>query len=372
MDKYNIITPKDNLPELEYEMNQWMQLPTDFKFRSNDDCIRLHGCTVPEYYNFIKIGLINVEDREKALMIPSNIVKEETQWSNTEIIEGNKKMEQLMQNPYIVIISPSNTRQPELNEIYNNYLSLSTKNRKLSDYYSVEIWGINVRNMYSVLNADNATFNDIVTSKLKGEDKSNITLISNAECVASAIYDAWNKSEREFVYQNEVADIIHEFTNNNIINKPIAKNILKEAGIDYEDEEKLFLPRYCPWFTLKEMSGLGYDGTIPSNMTNNEYRSAIIEAFDNYQNAPSTINENKLLELGWNPYVKPTEKAFKFTKNKQYRFIKDYFVNKTNMIITEDIKNLSFNDLNYPIMQPVNELDTDTFMVKKVCYEFNK
>ena len=118
------------------------------------------------------------------------------------------------------------------------------------------------------------------------------------------------------------------------------------------------------------MKGLGFDGTIPVSMSNNDYRAAIIEAWDEYQNAPSTNNENRVLELGWNPYVEPTIEAFKFTREKQFNFLEEYFLHETDMKIPNEIKEMTFKDLNYPVMQPINDLDTDTFLVKKVCYEF--
>jgi len=368
MDKYNIIEPKDNLADLDAEMTQWLQLPTKFKFSANDDCIRLHGCTVPDYYNFIKIGLINAEDKATTAITPSNVVKEG--WSNYEIEEGLKKMEQLMQNPYIVIISPHNNHQPGLDQAYNDYLSLTAKNRRLSDYYSVEIWGVNVRNMYEILKASDETFQAIVINKATGEDQSNLKLIANAESVASAIYDRWNKAVCEYSDSGMIQEAMNDLTHCGLINDKIADKLLTEAGISIEDEEKLFLPRYCTWFTLKEMQELGFDGTIPAEMTNNDYRVAVLEAWNDYQAAPSTTNEKKVLELGWNPYVEPTHKAFKFTKEKQFKFFEEYFLNETDMKISDEIKEMTFKDLNYPIMQPVNELDTDTFLIKKVCYEF--
>ena len=369
MDKYNIITPKDSLEELDAEMTQWLQLPTKFKFIANDDCIRLHGCTVPDYYNFIKIGLINAEDKAKTTMTPSNVVKEEVSWSNYEIEEGKKKMEQIMQNPYIIIIPP-NKSQPELDQIYDNYLSLTVKNRRLSDYYSVEIWGVNVRNMYEILKASDETLQTTIANNISGEGQSNLKLIDNAESVASAIYDRWNKAVCEYSDSKIVIEAMNDLTHCELINSKIADKILTEAGINTEDKEKLFLPRYCPWFTLKEMKDLGFDGTIPAEMNNNDYRLAVLEAWNEYQVAPSTINENKVLELGWNPHVEPNHKAFKFARDKQFNFLEEYFIHETDMKISDEIKEMTFKDLNYPIMQPINDLDTDTFLVKKVCYEF--
>ena len=369
MDKYNIIEPKDNLADLDAEMTRWLQLPTKFKFIANDDCIRLHGCTVPEYYNFIKIGLINAEDKAKTEMIPSNVVKEEVSWSNYEIEEGKKKMEQIMQNPYIIIISPDKC-QPELDQIYDNYLSLTVKNRRLSDYYSVEIWGVNVRNMYEILKASDETTQARIVANISGEGQSNLKLIANAESVASAIYDRWNKTVCEFSNSTIVFEAINDLLHCEMLNIKLANKLLEEAGIDLTDEEKLFLPRYCPWFTLKEMKDLGFDGTIPTSMSNNNYRAAIIKAWNEYQNAPSTNNENRVLELGWNPHVEPTIEAFKFAREKQFNFLEEYFLHETDTEITDEIKEMTFKDLNYPVMQPINDLDTDTFLVKKVCYEF--
>lgn len=372
MDKFNIIEPKDSIPELEYEMNQWLQLPTDFKFRSNDDCIRLHGCTVPEYYTFIKIGLIKAEDTARSEINPSNLVKEEFQWSNKQILDGVAKMDQLMQNPYIILIKPG-TSEPELSEVYTNYLNLNAKNRRLSDYYSVEIWGINVRNMFELNKSKNETFDDLVNKRI--DDSSNLKIEENAESIADAIYNAWNKTVCEGTDIEPIQQVINEFTSNDAITHKLARKVLNERNFNTFDNDALYLPRYCPWFTLQELNEMNIDGTIPAEIKSNmEYRKAVIEAYNTYQSEPTKTNELNVLKLGWNPHIEPTTEAFKYAKHRQIDFINEFYdnINEDFKILSlQESKNYTFNELNYPIMFPVNELDTDTRLVKEVCLYFH-
>ena len=370
MDKYNIIIPKDNIPELDLEMIEWLQLPMDFKLRSNDDCIRLHGCTVPEYYNFIKAGLITAEDRARSAVSASNLVKEDIQWSNNDIEEGLKKTDELTQNPYIVILTPLNNHQPELDEIYNNYLNLTSKNRRLSDYYSTIIWGVNVQNMYKILLAADETFKAAVDMISKGENKSNISVIENYESIVSGFYDFINKAAVEHKSIDKLILSWDECIKYEGINESISSNILEKYGVNLEpdkfDPDKLYLPKYCPWFTLKEMKDLGYDGTIDPNISNLDYYKMVVESYNNYQEAPSTSNEKRLLELGWNPYVEPTWEAFKYAKERQYNYI---FIESIYELanVEFDINDYKDEDLNYVIMKPVNKWDTDKDYVKEVC-----
>lgn len=361
MDKYNIIEPKDSIAALDLEMNQWMQLPTDWKFRSNDDCIRLHGCTVPDYYNFLRFGLLQAEDTAKTEMSPSNLVKEEIQWNNQQIIDGNIKMDEIMRNPYIVIISPNNTHEPELSDLYNNYLNLTAKNRKLSDYYSTLIWGINVQNMYTLLKSKDETYKAKVEMIDKGEDKSNLSFIENFESIFKFYADRINKKQMN----HEGVDLafFDEFCS--LVSEPILNTLKEKYNInEVVDEDLLYLPKYCPWFTLKEMKDFGLDGTIEPGTTNADYYKMVIEAYNDYKEVPTSRNEQKLVELGWNPFVEPVWETFKYTRKRQANFIKN-----TNEMLSESLT--TNDDLNYVIMDPINKLDTDTYYVKQACIYYH-
>ena len=48
MDKYNIITPTDNLDDLTNDMVNWYQMPKKFRDAANDDCMKIYNCYVPQ------------------------------------------------------------------------------------------------------------------------------------------------------------------------------------------------------------------------------------------------------------------------------------------------------------------------------------
>ena len=309
MDKFNIIEPKDSLAALDLEMNQWLQLPTDFKFIANDDCIRLHGCTVPEYYNRLKLMLMNTEDSAEAAGSRSNLIKESINWFTPEYSDKLLKTAQVMTNPYIVIIVPDDQN---VDLTYNNYLNLNPKNRRLSDYYSMEIWGLNVRNMYEFLKANE--------SENVGTKPSNIKLVDNIESVLYAIYDKWNKVtlEHDQAGIDKVNLIIEHLTDElprsrQCLISEIAGSIFNES-----DPDKLYLPRYCPWFTLEELAYMYIDSRIIFEGNNLVYRDLVRQAWDKG-------NTGALLELGWNPSVEPTEKAFDKAKERQNDFLNHNF-----------------------------------------------
>ena len=383
MDKYNIITPKASLPELEYEMNQWLQLPTDFKFRSNDDCIRLHGCTVPEYYNLIKIGLIKAEDDAKSFTSTSNLVKEDIDWSEVDLTDKIKQTQQVTNNPYIVIITPL-VDKDELTYYYNNYLNLTAKNRRLSDYYSVEIWGLNVRNMYDYMKAKFETQEDEHDKNTSGENLSNLRLVANVESVISALYDKWNKAYSEFrlhgeegineyvLYEKLIDKAIdesglNEAVSDSILNKFPELNIRNKSDYDFE---RLYLPKYCPWFTIQEMIDMGIDPHTEYK-TNLEYYNALKEACNAFKELPTSANKQRILNLGWNPYISLTEKAFDEAKTIQGAFF------MSRLGISESFDHEACNntdphqykdeELNYVVMQARNEWDTDRNNIRQMC-----
>ena len=63
MDKYNIITPTDNLNDLTNDMINWYQMPKKFRDAANDDCMRIYNCYVPQLYNRIKEKILQNMDK---------------------------------------------------------------------------------------------------------------------------------------------------------------------------------------------------------------------------------------------------------------------------------------------------------------------
>ena len=69
MDKMNVISITSDLDALNKDMQDWNFLPMELKMRSNDECIRQYGMTVPALYNKLRLDILKSEDKD----IPSNI-----------------------------------------------------------------------------------------------------------------------------------------------------------------------------------------------------------------------------------------------------------------------------------------------------------
>ena len=54
MDKFNVITPTNDLDELEKDMDSWIRLPHKLRLLSNDACMKKYNCTVNDLYHNIK------------------------------------------------------------------------------------------------------------------------------------------------------------------------------------------------------------------------------------------------------------------------------------------------------------------------------
>lgn len=300
MDKFYVIDITDNLEDLNRDMLNWNMLPLDFKMSSNDSCIDRYGCTIIDLYNKIKNHILNhkefIADKEN-----DNIVIEYTTFSDNEndYNELLRRSEELQQSPYIVIINP-NENEKSLADKYSSFLSLDDTNRKLSDYYSWDIWGYNVTNMYHIVlnNLGNET-----------EDDDNIVFgeISNLDTCFDSAYDVLNKA----VIEGDIFTIA-KFKQNCASDK-ISKPVLEAAFdsklrfINNDKISELVFPKVVPWFTEREMNKYCTECTINHNKS---YYRQIKEAYN-------SNDEKMLISLGWNPTVPINEETIKEAMKRQ-------------------------------------------------------
>jgi hypothetical protein len=145
MDEFNVINKADNLEDLEKDMNDWTQLPFNFRMRANDHCMEVNGCTVPDYYNKQKIHLSNNQAMNESVI--EDII------NNPNFEERKRQSVAFSDNPFIIIIDPDVPTMEELDRLHDSFLLLSPRCRTLSNEYSYAIWGYNVMNMYSIVSS---------------------------------------------------------------------------------------------------------------------------------------------------------------------------------------------------------------------------
>lgn len=315
MDKYNIITPTDDLDQLNIDMGNWYMLPYDFKMRSNEDCIRIYGCTVEDLYNKIKEAIM--KNMDIANTVGDNLFfVEATEWEKMEDYSYRLSLsKKLQENPYIILLDPDITEYAELNRIYMSFMSLNSKNKLLSNDFSWQLWGYNVYDMYKKLYTQLNPETEVIP------DQDNINIIE------ATVVSTRNFSNNARLYHT---DILTESVSNIPENKSILSVIDTEYGFIKEESNDLIMPEYCPWFTVREMIDMGIDFTSSKK---GFYLHDVLEAMKEYEENPSDENEAKVLSLGWNP-------AVDITNPKNRDLARDRQINNGDMVQYKDISGL--------------------------------
>ena len=322
MDKYNIITPTDNLDDLTNDMVNWYQMPKKFRDAANDDCMRIYNCYVPQLYNRIKEKIL--QNMDYADIDDDNItIKEsctsEIDFSKYEKYEEKLKMsKKLQENPYIVIIDPDITPN-ELGIKFNSYNSLNFKYQRISDDYSFQLWGYNVINMRNIM------FDKFNNAKAEDEtDNSNVIFKyphQLKEYSLDVLSDLINTSliDRNYMNYNKMMcsyigdSICYESTSiyEDFLNERLRYEVDKFRNSCEEDMS--FMPQVVPYFTPKEIVELHLPETKINKQT---YIHDLCEAKD----------DNALLELGWNPSIDQKNiRNLNFARNKIFKYIIIFF-----------------------------------------------
>jgi hypothetical protein len=350
MDKFDVIDITNNLDDLDRDMVNWYNIPYRERMRSNDVCMKRYNCTVPELYNRLKSNILSKLDSK--VDNSSNIVMEAT--ANFYHIrdnykeEYNDKLNQAKaleyQYPFIIIISPDIESKEELIDKFNSFNLLNDKYKLLSNQYSLNIWGYNVYNMYSILLGEFET-KDVDKDDNNSLIESNTNILSEISnlglCIESTIEAINNAAlDRDIIKYNTLLVSM----NNNIpdnISESIVRGIISANNIlefNYNIDESI-LPTVTPWFTPKEFIDNNY-----------KFDSNLYKEYSSYYNAilnNTNINDN-LLKLGWNPSVDINRKTIEYARERQAKYFNSIMILKLNIDTNDEYK--YDNDINlYPV-----------------------
>ena len=353
MDNGYVLSIPEDLASLELDMNQWLNLPYDLRKEGNDNCIRKYGCTNEQLYNIIKAKLVNVDisDFDKGLRMDTYIYK------NKRILKGitestfkvdpedevsgftddgqindrlnriNRSNQICNSDDDIVIIndflsdkSPDYTIE-DLEAKYNNYLSTNFDHRLRADNFSYEIWGRSVSDMYNYMK------DKMETIKLSADSGSNYT--PNLE------------QQRLDSYRNTVVNESANDTVNKIIRCLDCKKHSKSRSI----YESYILEQFGDTITIggktyrQDMPGVMPFLTYYEYLHNTQHLDQrkihaknpfcyVLNRINNKKNIEDAYNNHDneaLLNMGWNPYIKPTTEAFKHAYERQIKFFDENY-----------------------------------------------
>lgn len=336
MDKYNVIDQFDSLDDLEVDIRKWLSLPYEFKFRSDEECIRQHGCTNVVLYNNLKSDFLKDIAAQDQVTAESfdNIV---------DIIDADKieYSSKLNESPYIALIYPSKIMfdSDALNSAYKKYILLNKKDKRISNQYSFELWGYNVPNMYTIM-----------LEKIKNSMPSSGQPILTTE-EENKLSEGFKPFYMKDILISEADEFIAEYDIESL--EALKENIMADESsevyfgkdiIDYIDEAiraddfKSILPQICPWYTESEVEQCRIN--IDKFDSYKEFRTGLLEATRKLSLATNKkqSDADRIYECGWSavPFTKNYElgSLMNKAKNKQAKWLLE---NCCKIIISKDI-----------------------------------
>ena len=293
MDKYNVIVPTNNLEELNADILKWGYMPFDLRKKSDDECIRMYGCTNKDLYEKLKADIL-FKNKEDDTIQESQLITKYFNYDNLDDLINYSH--EVQQSPFIVIIDPTISTIDDLNERMNSYLALSDKDKRLSDSYSLKIWGYNAMNLYNMVK------DSIETSDAKEDidDKSNLLTEGYKE---QCLYSIIEEKAIENIFEGKLIEadlLIHNILNDKSIYANRVACKLNENSNLYNDTDSSILPDICPWLTADDMrrNKLNFEaeGFTYRNLTNCE--------------------DDELTKYGWTKYYKPNLESLKEAKER--------------------------------------------------------
>ena len=318
MDKFYVLDLTDNLDTLENDYNNWMNLPYEFRMRSDDECMRRYGMTNYKLYEKMKSNISqtinNTDDTIVATVSEDVEIGDDfydKQYSDSvefirKVYRDHPEKRDIClkynEDPNTAIIYPGVSHQIE--DLYTKYCSLISKYKRLSNGYSMNIWGYNVPNMYIICKTMSSTnaaeveqwhntitisedvdmymdpVRDRVDKLISEDDKLGLFKIRLDGCTKTG------RASDRMIYEDL----------NRIIEKYIDVN-------DFSDS----IRSVVPYFTVQEMNkmGLTYKINNPDNY------------FYEVSDAIRSGDEQRILELGWNPSVPFNNESIEFAREKQ-------------------------------------------------------
>ena len=179
----------------------------------------------------------------------------------------NDKIYQLNQDPTIAIIGKNITTEDELLRLYNKYSLLPKKFKRLSNQYSIQLFGYNVPNMFAMMR-DKLIDNDNIfidgdNVMESSEDMRSVSNLIN-EAVLNNDESLLDSINTDNLSVQEKAIIDYDFSE-------AKKEIQENKYYDFSDYS------IVPWFTLDE----GYAKL--EHFEDPDYSKKVIEAMRNYK-----------------------------------------------------------------------------------------
>ena len=326
MDKYDVIDATTDLSKLEDDYFNWCTLPFKRRMRANDNCMSMHGCTVPQYYDRLRDAIVKADVNTT----PNNVetVSEDvylTPDSMEKDMELFAQIQKIKENPYIVLITPDINTLESLTKEYNRFLDLIPKNKRISNEYSLQLFGLDVYNMYSKILAK-ITNGDYCINNSDNIDRYNAETLSEEGNIIAC------KESTEAVYESALlrGDLLSAYIVKAKTNFSLLDEGLNRSAINYEPKyykltdlnTDILSGASLPFFTRSELDRFNSSYVSGGRVyMRDDYYKKLKDNINLYYKDRYTEYEDKLIGLGWNPSLPYNKESIILAKN---RWV-DYF-----------------------------------------------
>lgn len=339
MDKNNVLSLTLNMDNLDKDFYNWSLLSYDIRKVSDDKCLQLYGCKNRELYNKIKSCILFNKPLEEEITLPqtrANTIRLTTESYDYSNIDRRDLIMRIglaksMNNDILIsiiypydpeLISDSNYKdkyKEEFYTLYNKFIRLNDKYQKLSNSYSIQLFGYNVRCMYQLilpdLSDDISDINqDYLNSYSSYIEECNTeylvdkNIIELYKCKILHSQDSINEASTEGIFARTLM---------NEVNSTLTKECSENDVLDV-----------IPYFTISEYNSIvdnniEYDRTIEDIDNSKDWYNTVTKLYDKFIVDKDNITENTLLRLGWNPYIDPKKYMYK-AKERQVKWFNEH------------------------------------------------
>lgn len=286
----------------------------------DESCMDSYGMNVPVMCEVLK-HKINTDD---PVAIRNVLEAEGVDFSSGDNAVKYEKSAKYQEDPNIVIIDPlKNDDYPDytladLEDKYGKYMNLGVNFRRMSDDYSVSIWGYTVYNMYtsmkqkllvrqSKMKAHTDTDTGITSTPIDSYIKDISEEVSNTSDPVTLLM-------RKMDCLTEKASVSDKIIIDHTILNMIDNKLTHTS--DYDED----IPQITPYFTPDEMEDLTNQEIDPYeyifDRDQKELHEDIKKAMETFTESHSDIDKQKVIDLGWNPSVPYTWKNQSFARKR--------------------------------------------------------
>lgn len=373
MNEYYVLDIANSLNELEQDYNDWQSLQYDLRRKSDTFCIQKYGMTNTQFYNMQRgnflyysgyklqheIANIKALDDNGDPVQPSLKTLPAGCTSSGEIniradkILASKRVE-ATEDDWIVISDWLNEETPDytLDDLvakYNKYLNVTQGHKDESNAYSFAIWGKSVPEMYLYMKGKLQKNNDINNDPVSVEESVSIPQFTpdiNDQALLNFKNTIITESGDDLQLMVRKLDCLCPHKSSMYENY-----VLESYGDKIKIGNKSYradIPGVVPFLQYDEYvnNAKGLDsrkivgGMFPYVLS---YDEKPRQRYHELEEAWKNKDTEKMLEMGWNPVVKPSIESMKEARERQIEYldkmypISIYDISKYNTNYSHDV-----------------------------------